>query len=86
MVGFANERTLKKVGGGLYDAAGQAAQASTTARVHQGLVERSNVEPVIEITHMIEVLRAYQMSSDLTKSGEDLLKQAIEKLGAVPNA
>jgi flagellar basal-body rod protein FlgF len=86
VVGFANERTLKKVGGGLYDAAGQTAQASTTARVHQGLVERSNVEPVIEITHMIEVLRAYQMSSDLTKSGEDLLKQAIEKLGAVPTA
>ena len=86
VVDFANERALKKVGGGLYDAAGQAAQASTTARVHQGLVERSNVEPVIEITHMIEVLRAYQMSSDLTKSGEDLLKQAIEKLGAVPTA
>jgi hypothetical protein len=32
------------------------------------------------------VQRAYQMSSDLTKSGEDLLKQAIEKLGAVPTA
>ena len=86
VVSFANERTLKKVGGGLYDAGGQTAQASTTARVHQGLVERSNVEPVIEIAHMIEVLRAYQMSSDLTKSGEDLLKQAIEKLGAVPTA
>ena len=86
VVDFANERALKKVGGGLYDAAGQPAQASMTARVHQGLVERSNVEPVIEIAHMIEVLRAYQMSSDLTKSGEDLLKQAIEKLGAVPNA
>ena len=86
VVNFANERALRKVGGGLYDAGGQTAQASTTARVHQGLVERSNVEPVIEIAHMIEVLRAYQMSSDLTKSGEDLLKQAIEKLGAVPTA
>ncbi len=74
------------MGGSFYDAGGQTAQASTTARVRQGLVERSNVEPVIEIAHMVEVLRAYQMSSDLTKSGEDLLKQAIEKLGAVPNA
>ena len=86
LVGFADERTLKKVGSSLYDAGAQTAQASTTVRVHQGLVERSNVEPVIEIAHMIEVLRAYQMSSDLTKSGEDLLKQAIVKLGAVTNA
>ena len=86
LVDFADERTLKKVGSSLYDAGAQTAQASTTVRVHQGLVERSNVEPVLEIAHMIEVLRAYQMSSDLTKSGEDLLKQAIEKLGHVPNA
>jgi flagellar basal-body rod protein FlgF len=86
VVGFADERGLKKVGASLYDSGAQTAQAAPTARVHQGLVERSNVEPVIEIAHMIEVLRAYQMSSDLTKSGEDLLKQAIEKLGAVPNA
>ena len=86
VVDFANERALRKVGGSFYDAGGQTAQPSTTARVHQGLVERSNVEPVIEIAHMVEVLRAYQMSSDLTKSGEDLLKQAIEKLGAVPAA
>ena len=28
----------------------------------------------------------YQTSADLTKSGEDLLKQAIEKLGAIPAA
>jgi len=84
VVGFADERALKKVGSSLYEAGAQTPQA-TTGRVHQGLVERSNVEPVIEIAHMIEVLRAYQMSSDLTKSGEDLLKQAIQKLGAVPN-
>ena len=85
MVSFTNERALKKVGASLYDAGAQTPQASTTARVHQGLVERSNVESVLEISHMIEVMRAYAMSSDLTKSGEDLLKQAIEKLGTVPN-
>jgi len=86
IVSFPDERLLKKAGTSLYDAAGQAPQVSTTARVHQGSVERSNVEPVIEITRMIEILRAYQTSADLTKSGEDLLKQAIEKLGAVPAA
>lgn len=86
VVTFADERALKKAGSSLYDAAGQTAQAADAVRVRQGMVERSNVEPVIEIAHMIDVLRAYQASSDLTKSGEDLLKQTIEKLGAVPTA
>jgi len=84
VVEFANERGLKKSGASLFDSAGQTATASTTARVRQGMMEKSNVEPMIEISRMIEIMRAYQTSSDLTKSGEDLLKQAIEKLGAVP--
>jgi flagellar basal-body rod protein FlgF len=86
IVGFADERALKKTGASLYDPGGQPAQASATARVRQGMVEKSNVEPVIEIARMIEIMRAYQTSADLTKSGEDLLKQANEKLGAVPGA
>ena len=40
----------------------------------------------VAIAHMIDVMRAYQASVELTKSGEDLLKQAIEKIGAVPQA
>jgi len=86
VVTFADERALKKSGGSLYDAAGVPATAATNTRVRQGLIEKSNVEPVIEISKMIEVMRAYQASSDLTKSGEDLLKQAIQKIGAVPQA
>jgi len=87
IVTFANERALKKAGTSLYDAAGQTAEAATGAvRVHQGMMERSNVEPMIEITRMIDVLRAYQSSADLTQSSEDLLKRAIEQLGSVPQS
>jgi flagellar basal-body rod protein FlgF len=86
LAAFDDERALKKTGNSLYDAAGQAAQAASEARIRQGMIERSNVEPVIEISRMIEVMRAYQSSADLTKTGEDLLKQAIEKLGAAPQA
>ena len=84
VVEFSNERAMKKTGASLYEAAGQTATASTTARVRQGMMEKSNVEPMIEISRMIEIMRAYQASADLTKSGEELLKQAIEKLSAVP--
>lgn len=85
IVQFADERALKKAGSSLYDADGQAPEAAAKPSVSQGMLERSNVEPVIELAHMVEVMRAYQASADLTKSGEDLLKSAIEKLGAVPN-
>lgn len=86
VVTFANERTLRKAGASLYDAGGQPAEAAAMPRVRQGVMERSNVEPVIEISRMIEIMRAYQTSADLTKSGEDLLKQAIEKIGSIPTA
>jgi len=86
VVNFESERALKKVGATLYDSGGQSATPLTGARVRQGMMERSNVEAVVEISRMMEMLRAYQSSAELTKSGEDLLKQAIEKLGAVPTA
>jgi flagellar basal-body rod protein FlgF len=84
VVTFNDERALKKAGGSLFDAAGATATPAATVRVRQGMIEKSNVEPVLEISKMIDVMRAYQASADLTKSGEDLLKQAIEKIGAVP--
>ena len=49
VVEFANERALKKSGASLYEAPGQTAQASTNTRVRQGMMEKSNVEPMIEI-------------------------------------
>jgi flagellar basal-body rod protein FlgF len=84
VVNFANERALKKAGSSLFIAEDQAAEAVEKPRVHQGMVEKSNVEPVLEISRMIQVMRAYQATADLTQTSQDLLKRAIEKLGAVP--
>jgi flagellar basal-body rod protein FlgF len=86
VVGFADERALRKAGSSFYTAEGQAPTAAANVRVSQGMIEKSNVEPVLEIAHMIEVMRAYQSCASLTQSGEDMLRQAIEKLGAMPQA
>jgi len=48
------------------------------------MLEASNVEPVIEISHMIDVMRAYQATASLTQSQEDLKLKAIDKLGSTP--
>jgi flagellar basal-body rod protein FlgF len=60
----------RRTGASLYEADGQVAQAVPQARVSPGFIERSNVEPVIEISRMIELMRAYQASADLTKSAK----------------
>jgi flagellar basal-body rod protein FlgF len=84
VVTFANERALKKEGASLYSTS-QSPTAAEDTKITQGMLETSNVEPVIEISHMIDVMRAYQATATLTQSQEDLKRQAIDKLGSVPN-
>ena len=84
VVDFADDSKLTKQGSNLYSTS----QATTpaTASVQQGMLEGSNVQPVIEITHMIDVSRAYQMTATLSSSQEDMMRQAISQLGAIPAA
>jgi flagellar basal-body rod protein FlgF len=81
LVGFDDERALVKQGESLYST-DQQPQAADGARIQQGKLEASNVEPVVEISHMIEVMRAYQATATLSQSQEDLMRQAIDKLGS----
>jgi flagellar basal-body rod protein FlgF len=83
IVNFANEAALSKQGGNLY-ATTQTANAVTDFKLTQGSLEGSNVQPVVEISRMIDVMRAYQATSTLAKSQEDLLRSAIDKLGETP--
>lgn len=82
VVDFADDTALTKEGSNLYSTTQLANPA--TASVQQGMLEGSNVQPVIEITRMIDVTRAYQMTATLSSSQEDLLRKAISQLGAVP--
>jgi flagellar basal-body rod protein FlgF len=85
MVNFADERALKKEGGSLYSTSQSPTTAAANTRILQGTLETSNVEPVIEISRMIDVMRAYQATVTLAQSQSDLKRQAIEKLGSTPN-
>lgn len=82
VVDFANDAALVKQGANLYSST-QATNPST-ATVKQGMLESSNVQPVLEITHMIDVSRAYQMTATLSSSQDTLMRQAISQLGAIP--
>jgi flagellar basal-body rod protein FlgF len=86
IVDFANERLLVKQGANLYAAPPSQPPATATGMsVEQGMLESSNVAPVIEISHMIEVMRAYEATASLSASQEQLLRDAVDKLGQMPN-
>ena len=56
----------------------------TASKVKQGFVEKSNVNSVIEMAHMIDVTRTYTQMATLLQTQSDLHKSAIEKLADVP--
>lgn len=84
VVQFAHPDTLTKTGANLYETS-QVAITPDAVNIRQGALEASNVQPVLEISHMIEVMRAYEAVATLSKSHGDLMTQAIDKLGATPN-
>jgi flagellar basal-body rod protein FlgF len=85
VVDFANPRGLTAEGASLYAANGEQPVQATDFALRAGMLESSNVKPVIEISHMIEVMRAYQATANLTQTQEDMLRNAIDKLGSMPS-
>ena len=75
---------LNPIGGGLYVAPNGVTGKPMDAvdyKVSQGYVEQSNVQPILEMTRMIEIQRAYERSANLMSGGDDLSRQAIRRLG-----
>ncbi|MBU6444365.1 MAG: flagellar basal-body rod protein FlgF [Alphaproteobacteria bacterium] len=81
LVDFPNDQALVKDGTNLYSTT-QAPTQVTNSQILQGTIEASNVQPVVEISRMLEIMRAYQATTSLTKSQSDLKLQAIDKLGS----
>jgi len=77
---FAAPGALSKVGDNLWDAQGQA-QGEFEGVVLQGALEGSNVRPVVELTRLIEISRAYQSAAKIVSGADELRKSAIERLG-----
>jgi flagellar basal-body rod protein FlgF len=77
---FENPSALQKVGDNLWEAGG-AAQAPFEGIVAQGALEGSNVRPVIELTRLIEISRAYQSAAKIVSGADELRQRAVERLG-----
>jgi flagellar basal-body rod protein FlgF len=84
LAAFDDPQKLLKQGDNLYGAGTATAQADPKSTVRQGYIEKSNVNAVAEMSHMVEVTRAYTQIATLLQQQSDLHKTAIEKLADVP--
>jgi flagellar basal-body rod protein FlgF len=85
LASFDQPQLLQKDGTSTFMAPnGVTAQIPTNVRVNQGVIEKSNVKSVMEMTRMVEVTRAYTQIAGLLQQQADMRRSAIEKLAEVP--
>lgn len=75
---------LQKSGDGLYRNASNAQpMEAADVQIRQGMLEGSNVNPLLEITNLIEISRAYERISKMIENNNDLSRRSVERLGRV---
>jgi flagellar basal-body rod protein FlgF len=47
------------------------------------MLEASNVNPILQVTDLIEVTRAYESLNRMMENTQDLSRRAVERLGRV---
>jgi flagellar basal-body rod protein FlgF/flagellar basal-body rod protein FlgG len=60
--------------------------APTNTRVVQGMIEKSNVNGVAEMSRMIEITRSYTDVANILSQEGDLRKNALQQLSQTPTA
>lgn len=78
LVSFASPQALVKEGNDLYDAKKQQPAPPVNAEIHQGSIEGSNVQGVVEMTRMINVVRNYQAANRLVETEHRRILDAID--------
>lgn len=76
---FDNLQALDPMGDNLYSTDAAPLPADNT-RVKQGMLEGSNVNPVLEMTRMIDTLRSYQSVQRLMQNENERLRTAVQRL------
>ena len=77
---FEDERQLKYVSGNLYESA-EAPVVAEDPRVAQGMIEQSNVKPILEITKLITTQRSFTSSNKFISDMYDMQDNAIRTIG-----
>lgn len=76
---FENIQDLEAAGNGLY-VTDAPEQPALNTKVMQGMIEDSNVQPIIEMTRMIDVLRSYQQTQKILETEHERQRAMVQRL------
>lgn len=82
---FQNLQDLAKDGSSTFRSDAVPQENGARIRLVQGAIERSNVRPVLEMSRLVEVTRAYESVTSMLSKQDDMRRTAIEKLAEVPS-
>ena len=82
IVEFENVQELNPAGNNLYISESDGTEAENTLAA-QGFLEGSNVQPVVEMTRMVKILRDFQSTQRLLEGEHERLRGAIRTLTQV---
>lgn len=85
-VKFENAAALNPTDGSLLSTTQLPTSAASDGAILQGAREDSNVKPVLEITDLIQIQRAYERASKLVGDENRRLSEAIDKLSQTSSA
>ncbi len=77
IVTFEDEKALDKASESLF-VTDELPSKALDAKVVQGMIEESNVKPVVEISNMIWAMRSYQAAHEVVKGNDGILREAID--------
>ena len=82
IVDFENKQKLKPGSGGLFRATSEAVPIENP-NLHQGMLEGSNVQPIIEMSYMIGVHRAYDNVKMFMEREDQRMREMAKGLAQV---
>jgi flagellar basal-body rod protein FlgG len=87
-VSIGNKDSLQKVGNSLYmikDTIDPEMTLATEAKLHQGFLEASNVNPVREMTDMITATRVFESTQKGIQAYDQMLAKTVSEVPKVTN-
>ena len=82
---FENLQDLAKDGDSSFRTDATPGEVTSRTRVIQGAIEKSNVRPIMEMSRLVEVTRAYESVTSMLSKQDDMRRSAIERLAEVPS-
>lgn len=80
VVRFDNPQALRAEGDRLFEATGEQAQALDRPALRQGVLEGSNVRPILEMTRLTAELREFQFAAQFAEKEGERLSTAVERI------